>query len=53
MTPIDIPDFSSPPELPLEELVTALSASAVAEMRAASLTARSIAADSTGASTSA
>src|SRR5690349_12526361 len=40
MTPIDMPDFSSPPEL-LEELVTAESASAVEEMRAASFTARS------------
>src|SRR5688572_4840523 len=48
----DLPDFSSP-LLPLDGAVTALSASAVAEMRAASLTARRIAAGSTGESTSA
>ncbi len=49
----DLPDFSSPPELPLEGAVTALSASAVEEMRAASLIARSIGPVSTGESTSA
>ena len=49
----DLPDFSSPPPLVLDGLVTALSASAVAEIRAASLTARIIAGESTGASTSA
>ena len=48
----DLPDFSSPPEL-LEGAVTALSASAVDEMRAASLMARNIGAASTGESTSA
>src|SRR6188472_1995995 len=49
----DLPDFSSPPELALEDDVTALSASAVEEIRAASLMARSMGPDSTGASTSA
>jgi hypothetical protein len=51
--PIGLPDFSSPPLLPLDGAVTALRASAVEEMRAASLTARMIAACSTGASISA
>src|SRR6187397_92180 len=48
----DLPDFSSPPELE-DGAVTALSASAVDEIRAASLIARNIGAASTGESTSA
>src|SRR6185503_3943919 len=50
--PIDLPDFSSPPLSPLDGAVTALSASAVDEMRAASVTARVMAGCSTGVSTS-